>query len=97
MRRPNVQHRVTGVHLDTGRRFHYSQLNGDRFPGQIQAHQPGALVPDRQLGVGRFSDGLVFTGHCRGGLVLPRRVHHSRFGLATEFHVQRGRFHKHVL
>jgi len=52
VRGPDVQYRVTGVHLDTGRGRDHRQPVGDRVPGQVQAHQPGALVPYRQLGVG---------------------------------------------
>lgn len=89
----DVQHRVTGVHLDTGRRGDHGQSDGDRVPGQIQAHQSGALVSHRQPGAGRFPDGLVPVGDRRGRLVLPRRVLHPRLGLAAERHVQRGRFH----
>lgn len=96
VRGPDVQHRVARVHLDTGRRGHHGQPDGDRVPGQVQAHQSGALVPDRQPGAGRLPDGLVPAGDRRGRLVLPRRVLHPRLGLAPELHVQRGRFHKHV-
>lgn len=93
VRRPHVQHGVARVHLDTGRRGHLGESDGDRVPGQIQAHQPGALVSDRQPGAGRFPHGLVSAGDRRGRLVLPWRVFHPRLGLAAERHVQRGRFH----
>lgn len=96
VRGPNVQHRVAGVHLDIGRGRDHRQPAGDRVPGQVQAHQSGALVPHRQLGVGRLLDGLVSAGDRRGRLVLPRRVLYPRLRLATEFHVQRGWFYKHV-
>lgn len=96
MRGPDVQHRVAGMHLDTGRSRYHSQPVGDRIPSKVQAHQPGALVPHCQPGVGRFADGLVSAGDRRGRLVLPRSVLYPRLRLATEFHVQRGWFHKHV-
>lgn len=83
VRRPDVQHCVAGVHLDTGRHRHHRQSDGDCVPGQVQAHQSGALVFDRQLGAGRFSDGIVSVGDCRGRLVLPRRVLYPRFRLAA--------------
>lgn len=77
VRGPHVQHRAARVHLDTGCRGDRGQPDGDRVPGQVQAHQPRALVPDRQPGAGRLPDGLVPAGHCRGRLVLPRRVLHT--------------------
>lgn len=97
VRGPHVQHGVAGVHLGTGCGGHRRQPDGDRVPGQVQAHQSGALVPHRQPGAGRLPDGLVPAGHRRGRLVLPRRVLHPRPGLAPERHVQRGRVHKHLL
>lgn len=62
MRGPDVQHRVAGVHLDTGRGRDHSQPVGDPVSGQVQAHQQGALVPHSQLGAGRLPDGFVSAG-----------------------------------
>lgn len=82
VRGPHVQHRVACVHMDTGRGGHCGQSDGDRVPGQVQARQPGALVPNRQPGAERRPDGLVPADHRRGRLVLPGRVHRPRLGLA---------------
>lgn len=76
MRGPYVQHCATRVHLDIGRGGYCGQPDGDCVPSQVQAHQSGALISDRQPGAGGFLDGLVPAGHRCGRLVLPRGVLH---------------------
>lgn len=44
MRGSHVEHRVTSVHLDTGRDGDRGQSDGDRVPVQVQAHQPGNII-----------------------------------------------------